>query len=116
VTPILKKLGYMNIKERLELSEAIRVFKIQNKLSCSNGVVLSTRKAAHQRSTRNENNIDTVFRRTKAGAKASTITGPKFFNNLPADIQNCATVSSFKKKYTTLLLARREELTESVTE
>ena len=112
VTPILKTLGWLNIQERLELSEAIRVFKIQNKLSCSNGVVLSTRKAAHQRSTRNDNNFDTAFRRTKTGAKAFTISGPKCFNNLPADIQNCATVASFKQKCTTLLLARRQELTE----
>ena len=112
VTPILKKLGWLNIHERLELSEAIKVFKIQNKLSCSNGVALSTRKAAHQRSTRNDNNIDTEFRRTKAGAKAFTISGPKCFNNLPADIQNCATVASFKQKCTSLLLARRQELTE----
>ena len=112
VTPILKTLGWLNIQERLELSEAIRVFKIQNKLSCSNGVVLSTRKAAHQRSTRNDNNFDTAFRRTKTGAKAFTISGPKCFNNLPADIQNCATVASFKQKCSTLLLARRQEQTE----
>ena len=112
VTPILEKLGWLNIHERLELSEAIRVFKIKNKLSCPNGTVFSTRKTAHQRSTRNENNIDTDFRKTEAGAKAFTITGPKIFNNLPSDIQNCATVPSFKQKCTTLLRARRQGPTE----
>ena len=112
VTPISRECGWLNIHERLELSEAIKVFKIQNKLSCSNEVALSSRKMAHQRSTRNDNNIDTEFRRTEAGAKAFAISGPKCFNGLPTDIQNRATVASYKQKCTALWLARRQELTE----
>jgi hypothetical protein len=109
VTPLLNNLGWLNIHERLELNEAKRVFKIQNKLSCSNGVVLSTRKETHQRTTRNENNIDTEFRRTQTGAKAFSISGPNFFNTLPSDIRNSASVSAFKRNCTSLLLARRQE-------
>jgi hypothetical protein len=107
VTSLLNKLGWLSMSERLELNEAVRVYKIQNKLSCSNGVVFSDRGTAHNRSTRNGSDIDTEFRRTQTGAMAFSVSGPKIFNKLPTDVRNSSNASSFRKKCTTLLLARR---------
>ena len=113
VTPLLNRLGWLNINERLDLCEAIRVYKIQNKLSCPNGVVFSNRRAAHNRSTRNGSDIDTEFRRTQTGAKAFSVSSPKIFNSLPADVKNSTNKSSFRKKmhhFTALPSARASRI------
>ena len=88
VTPLLDNLGWLNIHERLQLNEATRVFKILNNMACPNGTALSTRKEAHNKSTRNENSIDTEFRRTMTGANAFPISGNKIFNKIPANTKN----------------------------
>ena len=108
VTPLLNKLGWLNISEQLELNEATRVYKIQNKLSCPNGITFSSRGATHNRSTRNESDIDVEIRRTQTGAKAFSVSGPTVFNNLTSDVKNSPNTSSFKKNCAALLLARRQ--------
>jgi retron-type reverse transcriptase len=108
VTPLLNKLGWLNIRERLELHDATRVYKIQNKTSCPNGIVLSSRGATHNRTTRNSSDIDTEIRRTQTSAKAFSVSGPKVFNKLPAEVKNSTNASSFRKECTKLLLARRQ--------
>lgn len=106
VSYLLNKLDWWNINERPVLYEAIRVYEIHNKVSYPNGMVFSHRWAAHNRATQNAD-IDTEFRRIRSGVNAFSVPGQNIFYKLPAYVRNYTNATSFMKKCTILLLARR---------
>ncbi len=54
--------------------------------------------------TRQENNLYVQRTRTDTGARATTVCGPKFWNNLPQCILNSGSLHSFKSSLRNLLL------------
>ena len=110
VTPLINELEWLRINNRLALQEATCVYKNQHNNSnahCLQFKTLRQQFANSDRSTRNDSNIHYEFRNTDSGRKAVSIHGPQIWNKIPTDIQNCASISKFKKEYSAHLLIKQ---------
>lgn len=106
VSPLLEKLQWLNIDNRLALQEAIRIQKELGRAHSPDGNrQIYFRGEKNKRFTRNNNSLDVEYRRTETASRAYSITGPNTWNGLPTDIKSIKSSTSFKKKLHKHLLA-----------
>lgn len=105
VSPLLEKLQWLNVDNKLTLQESVRVHKqVLQKHVPDNGQIYF-RGEKSNRFTRNNDNLHIENRRTETATKAFSITGPKAWNNLPKDIKDLKSSISFKNRLNKHLLA-----------
>ena len=106
VTPIYEKLRWLRMDKKYIYDICLLVFKICNKLFPEWLFTLPT-VGQVRRERINTRNLHTLFiprTKTDIGARALNIVGPKLWNQLPSDVRNCQSISSFKSHLMKFLL------------
>ena len=105
VTPLLRHLNWLPVREQLQYRDSILAFK------CINGIApqyltskFKKRSKIHTRNTRNANTIQIPLFRTAAGQRTFAYRGAKIWNNLNADVRENTNHRSFKKTLKSQLL------------
>ena len=105
VTPLLRHLNWLPVREQLQYRDSILAFK------CINGIApqyltskFKKRSKIHTRNTRNANTIQIPLFRTAAGQPTFAYRGAKSWNNLNADVRENTNHRSFKKTLKSQLL------------
>ena len=106
VTPLLRHLNWLPVREQLQYRDSILAFK------CINGIApqyltskFKKRSKIHTRNTRNaRNTIQIPLFRTAAGQRTFAYRGAKIWNNLNADVRENTNLRSFKKTLKSQLL------------
>ena len=99
-TPILEKLEWLRIGLKYFYDICILMFKIRNNLVPEWLFSMPTVEDVRGELVITRQN-DCLFiprTRTDTGARALSVRGPSFWNQLPADIRNCHSITSFKTK------------------
>ena len=106
VTPLLKKLGWLEIANRIKLREGLYVY---NSMRCPTGInrISFPRAETGGRSRRDQHRLVVPCRKTQAGHRALSVSGPVLWNTLPSEIKRAPFASTFKKLYTRLLLSQQ---------
>ena len=109
ITPILKQLCWMPVKDHLFYRDALFTFKCMNGMApptnlCSRFIKKGT---ISGRSTRNENKLDIPRYKTATGQRSFLYRAVTIWNNLPRDIKLSSSMSIFKRKLKNHLLTGR---------
>lgn len=105
VSPIIKELKWLKIKEQHVLDKCTNVYKAVN--DCYPDWYLKFPKVRDNvtRNTRQINNLYVPRARTDCGAKAIKILGPKLWNTLPTRVISSVSLYVFKSRLTKFLLS-----------
>ena len=105
ITPILKQLRWMPVKDHLFYRDALLTFKCMNGMAptnlCSRFIKRGT---ISGRSTRNANILDIPRYKTATGQRSFLYRAVTIWNNLPSDIKLSSTMNIFKRKLINHLL------------
>ena len=104
VTPLIKKLQWLKIKDKCTHDTCVAVYKILMKLYPEWLITLRTIDQVHNVATRQANNLFVERTRTEAGSRSLKIRGPLLWNNLPKKVKDVSTLSIFKHKLKSYLL------------
>ena len=108
ITPILKQLRWMPVKDHLFYRDALLTFKCMNGKAptnlCSRFIKRGT---ISGRSTRNANILDIPCYKTATGQRSFLYRAVTIWNNLPSDIKLSSTMNIFKRKLINHLLMSR---------
>ena len=101
-SPILKKLEWLNIREKIEYDLCILIFKLLHNLLPAGLFTLDTVGARRERTTRANNNLFIHRTVTDIGGRSLVKQGSLLWNKLPNSLKRETNVNSFKqnlKKY-----------------
>ena len=105
ITPILKQLRWMPVKDHLFYRDALLTFKCMNGMAptnlCSRFIKRGT---ISGRSTCNANILDIPRYKTATGQRSFLYRAVTIWNNLPSDIKLSSTMNIFKRKLINHLL------------
>ena len=108
VSPLLEKLQWLNINNRLALQESTRIHKeLTGKHSPGSIRHIFSRGEKNNRFTRNNDTLHIEQRKTGTACRAFSITGPKSWNNLPTNLKNLKSNMSFRERLSKHLLANQ---------
>ena len=103
VTPYLKDLKWLRIKEKIDFKILVHVYKCLSRVNSNSNpkylCELVTKKEFVDHTRLSEKNIleeKIVF--STLGSKSFSYNAPRLWNNLSDDIKDCVSLSSFKKK------------------
>lgn len=105
VTPIIKELEWLTVKDKYCLEKCTTVYKSMNGLYPDWYLKLSTVRDNTTTTTRQGNNLYIKRTKTDSGARATTVCGPKLWNELPHYITTSGSLHSFKSSLRNLLLS-----------
>jgi hypothetical protein len=107
ITPVLHELHWLPVRERISYKVGLLVFKCLHDLAPPYLNSLIVRRTS-ARSLRSNSQLLCVVPRSNLtiGERAFSRAGPKFWNNLPSDIQNCNKIEPFKSMLKTHLFTR----------
>ena len=108
ITPILKQLRWMQVKDHLFYRDALLTFKCMNSLALTN---LSSRfikrGTISRRSARNANKLDIPRYKTATGQRRFLYRAVTIWNNLPSDIKLSPSMNIFRCKLKNHVLMSR---------
>ncbi len=105
VSPVLKELGWLPIKEHLQYRDAVLVHKcMYNQAPSYLSQKFIKRNQIHDRETRSQNELDTPKYRTATGQRTFKYRGTKIWNALDGELKSTANLKHFKSKLKTRLL------------
>lgn len=96
VTPIIQELGWIKVKDKHRMDICTTVFKVLNEFYPVWYKKFPTINESTNRVTRQQQCLYVPKTRTDAGARSLNVIGPKSWNNLPNNITDAVTLSSFK--------------------
>ena len=104
ITPILKKLHWLPIKQRIDYKLCLLTYKtlqIQQPTYLYNSLSFPS----HSLSTRSSDSsvLSIPYVRTSLGKRAFSVIAPRLWNSLPPDTRNSLSVSTFRSKLKTHL-------------
>jgi hypothetical protein len=109
ISPYLRELHWLKIKERIDYKIATLVFKCNNDLAPSYLADLLPKRSDHGRNLRSKSygNISCGSSRTSRVQNGSfSFVGPKVWNNLPAQVKLSTTLEQFQKRLKTHLFTK----------
>ena len=106
VTPILKELEWMNIKNKVNFDICVFIYKIVKQLLPDWLFEVPTVGELQIRSTRQSSDLFVKRTNTNMGGRAIAITSSKIWNNIPNNIKNSSLLQVFKKKLKNYLLEK----------
>ena len=117
ITPILKKLHWLPIKQRIDYKLCLRTYKtlqIQQPAYLYNSLSFPS----HSLSTRSSDSsvLSILYVRTSLGKRAFSVVAPRLWNSLPPDTRNSLSVSTFRSKLKTHVFEVRESIADIPTE
>ena len=98
ITPTLKRLEWLKIKDKYNYEICVCMYKILNKEYPTWLYEFPTVRSVRDTSTRQDNNLYVNTYRTDYGARAMKIIGPLLWNQLPSNIKQCRSTYGFKNK------------------
>ena len=104
VTPILKQLKWLKLKEKHILDKCTTVYKAVNGFFPDWYLKFPTVRENTTSNTRQLENLYVPRARTDCGARAITILGPKLWNALPSSITSSESLHAFKYRLSEFLL------------
>ena len=104
VTPILKELEWLTGKDKYYLEKCATIYKAVKGLYPDWHLNLTTVRENTVRSTRQGDSLYVHRAKTDFGARATNVSGPKLWNDLPPCITTCGSLYSFKSNLKKLLL------------
>ena len=108
ITPILKQLRWMPVKDHLFYRDALLTFKCMNGMAPTNlSSRLIKRGTISGRSTRNANKLDIPRYKTSTGQRSFLYRAVTIWNNLPRDIKLSPSTNIFKRKLKNHVLMSR---------
>ena len=107
VTPIIKKLQWLKMKEKCVYDTCVTVYKILMKLYPEWLITFQTINQTHSVITRQVNDLYVARTRTNAGSRSLKNRGPLLWNNLPQNVKDVNTLDNFKRKLKNYLLANQ---------
>ena len=105
VTPILKTLQWMDIKNKIIFDNCIFTYKVLNHMFPDWLFKFPSVGDVQTRPTRQANHLVIKRTNTEVGTRAISIRGPKDWNGIPIDIRNSSSIQVFKKKLKKNILA-----------
>lgn len=98
ITPALRDLGWLHVKEHLLYRDSIMSFKCMNGLAPSYLCDLfCKRKVIHDFNTRNRDSLQTPLCKTKSGQRSFHYRAVQIWNNTDDDLKKSTSVRAFKK-------------------
>ncbi len=104
VTPILKDLGWLNVKDTITLETLCSIFKYVNNIYPNYILHLPFVRDVITSSTRQQDKLYIPNTKTDIGGKSLNIMGAKLWNNLPSNIRKSHNLSTFKSCLKRMLL------------
>ncbi len=104
VTPIIRELKWLKIKDKHILDKCSTVYKAVNGFYPDWYLKFPTIRENTRSNTRQLNNLFVPRVRTDCGARAITILGPKLWNTLPSSVIISASLHAFKSRLSDYLL------------
>lgn len=104
VTPIIKELQWLKIKEKHTLEKCATIYKCINNYYPDWYIKFPTVREHTTSNTRQLNNLHVPRARTDCGARDIAILGPKLWNALPTNVTGSASLHAFKSKLSKFLL------------
>ena len=98
VTPIIKELQWMTIKDKFIFEKCITMYKALNGLYPKWFLQFSTLREHTGSTTKQLDDLYVPRTRTDSGTRATTVNGPILWNNLPDCITNSGSLQSFKSR------------------
>lgn len=98
VTPILKELNWLTVKDKYTFEKCTNVYKAVNGIYPEWYLKFSTVRENTGSNTRQVNNLYVPRVRTDAGARAIAVRGPMIWNNLPTSVTNSGNLHIFKSR------------------
>ena len=107
ITPVLRSLHWLPVKERILFKVACLIFKCQHQLAPDYLSELIS-EYIPSRSLRSANGkfLVTPVHRLALAERAFSVGGPKIWNSLSLDVRNCESLEHFKSKLKTELFQR----------
>ena len=105
VTPLLRKLNWLPVREQLRYRDTVLAYKCQNGLAPQYLMnKFSKRSCIHYHDTRARDSLQILLFRTKTGQRSFTFRGTNIWNNLDDDLKQRTSLTSFKCALRDLLL------------
>ena len=98
ITPTLKRLKWLKIKDKYNYEICLSVYKILSKAYPDWLYEFPTVRSVRDTSTRKDNNLYVSNYRTDYGADAMKIIGPLLWNQLPNDVKQCQSTYGLKNQ------------------
>ena len=105
VTPFLRELKWLRVKDKYTYELGLSVYNIINKNVPSWLSSLPTRGETRSRNTRQEHQLHVPSTRTHMAARSLLVSGPVLWNSLPDSIRNSKSLPTFKKELKNYLLS-----------
>ena len=97
VTPILKDLQWMDIKNKISYDICMFMYKVMNNMLPDWLYRFPLVGDLQARPTRQSNQLAIKRTNTDLGKRAISVRGPKEWNDIPVDIRNSTSIQLFKK-------------------
>ncbi len=94
-TPLIKELKWLTINDKYIFEKCTTVYKAIHGLYTDWYIKFPTISEKTASITRQENNLHIPRAKTDSGARAATMCGPRFWNNLPHYTRNSRSLHSF---------------------
>ena len=105
VTPLLRELNWLPVKEQLFYRDSVLIFKCQNDLAPQYLMSKFTKRSnIHTRNTRTRNFLQIPLYRTAIGQCTFSYRGANTWNNLHNELRQSASLTSFKRALKDTLL------------
>ena len=105
VTPLLRELNWLPVKEQLFHRDSVLTFKCQNYLAPQYLTSKFTKRSnIHTRNTRTRNSLQIPLYRTAIGQRTFSYRGAYTWNNLHNELRQSASLASFKRALKDTLL------------
>lgn len=103
ITPALQHLNWLPFNQQLKFREAVMMYKITNKLAPP--YLCNKFKKRKYGRTRNSNNLEIPFFKSKSGQRTFEYRGVKIWNSLNEDLKQEMSLSAFKHNLKKIFLA-----------
>ena len=98
VTPLLRELNWLPVREQLRYRDIVLAYKCQNGLAPQYLMdKFSKRSCIHNRDTRARDSLQIPLFRTKTGQRSFVFRGTNIWNNLDDDLKQRTSLTSFKR-------------------
>ena len=98
LTPLLRELNWLPVKEQLFYRDSVLTFKCQNDLAPQYLTSKFTKRSnIHTRNTRTRNSLQILLYRTAIGQRTFSYRGAYTWNNLHNELRQSASLASFKR-------------------
>ncbi len=98
VTPLFKEMKWLRVKDLITFNIVTTIFKHTTNTYPDQLLPLPTVGAVTLSTTRQRHNLYVPRTHTDMGARATSVIGPKLWNNLPNNIKNSTILPTLKKK------------------